>query len=414
MTEKKIALAYVGPVVPDRAEYWNPAFSRAGNMFQLNLLWSLANAGLAPDLILAVQPIPAGKPVWVSGSTHTLAGIGTLRLIPFLNIKPWKQIWMGVYMSLALLAWTWKRRSAARILYTFNLNVPYAPFVLALARLTGSRVFASINDINEPGQTVPATLPWKFDFFLQKLCLPLYDGLVAVSRRIIDDFAPNVPHIFVEGGVRPESFSAEPATLAPVGERPFTAVCAGGMEPANGIQLLLECSRLLPADEFRLVIAGGGALAPLVQAAAAQDPRITYLGQLTFDKVLEVYRNADLLLNLRITKSIRTRYFFPSKLFEYMASGTPVLSTCTGPVKSDFGSILFLLDDETPQGLARELVRIKSLQPDLVRDVGQRARRYMLAEKTWQCQGRKIAAFLRSRPPLKESIETPNPVRNER
>ena len=133
--------------------------------------------------------------------------------------------------------------------------------------------------------------------------------------------------------------------------RRFRIVLAGSLESFNGVELALESMSHLP-DGYELVVAGKGTIAPAVEVAAARDDRIVYRGVLEFDQLLELYRSADLLLNLRVTRAIDTRYFFPSKLMELLASGTPVLSTCTGHVEGEFGGVIYLLREETAGAVA--------------------------------------------------------------
>jgi hypothetical protein len=52
-----LVVAYVGTVVPDTSDFAGPAFSRAGNMFQENLLGAIDDCGLKVDLISAQRPM---------------------------------------------------------------------------------------------------------------------------------------------------------------------------------------------------------------------------------------------------------------------------------------------------------------------------------------------------------------------
>ena len=131
-----------------------------------------------------------------------------------------------------------------------------------------------------------------------------------------------------------------------------------------------------------------------VRAAAARDRRVVYPGYLAFEQVLELYRTADLLLNLRVTKALDTRYFFPSKLMEYVASGVPVLSTCTGHVEEEYGEVVYLLREETPEALGAAITAIRRQPPDEREALGRRARQFMLEHKTWHRQGEKLIAYI--------------------
>lgn len=168
------------------------------------------------------------------------------------------------------------------------------------------------------------------------------------------------------------------------------------MEAANGVLVVLEAFGLLDEPGFRLVVAGGGALAGRVEEAARRDSRIEYRGLLKLHDVLSMYRAADLLINMRLTRTMRTRYFFPSKLMEFLASGTPVLTTCTGNVAEEYGGMAFLLQDESARGLADAIRRARATSEEARREMGSRARAYMLQQKSWRAQSARVAALLRS------------------
>jgi glycosyltransferase involved in cell wall biosynthesis len=136
-------------------------------------------------------------------------------------------------------------------------------------------------------------------------------------------------------------------------------------------------------------------MSELVRERARQQTRVTFVGFLPFEEVLALYRTADLLLNARLTKAIDTRYFFPSKLMELLASGTPVLSTCTGQVEAEYGDVLYLLRDETPEGLAARILELFNVGSDVRGEVGARARAFMFREKTWERQAQRLAQYLR-------------------
>ena len=56
-----------------------------------------------------------------------------------------------------------------------------------------------------------------------------------------------------------------------------------------------------------------------------------------------VDNTADVLVDMRLTEALNTKYSFSSKLMEYLASGTPVITTCTGHVEEEFADIAYLL-----------------------------------------------------------------------
>lgn len=393
-------LAYIGSVVPDSPEYRNLAFSPAGNMFQENLLAGLQAGGTTPSLVLSCRPVPAfprSSRLAVKSARGRLGCGIPVRLIPFVNFSPVKQLVIGLAVFCSLLWWGWKNRAAhARIVYSYNLTVPPGLFTLLAAKCIGALAVASVNDICEPGESVPRTWTWRLDYLLHKLLLPRFDALVVVSDRIIEDFAPQVRYRLVEGGITPEMAAGPSCSTGPAKPGRFTIVFAGRMEELNGVEIMLRAISQLDGEHYRFVFAGDGPRSEAVRRAANEDSRIEHLGILKVRDLLSIYKQADVLISMRLTKAMRTTYFFPSKLMEMLASGTPVISTCTGHVEAEFGEFLFPLRDESPEGLAEAIRNAEAIGPETRRRMGKRARAFMLANKTWHIQTGKINGLLRS------------------
>jgi glycosyltransferase involved in cell wall biosynthesis len=277
-----------------------------------------------------------------------------------------------------------------------NLTMPPGIFMLLAAWVTKSRCVVAVLDVFKPGALVPDTWFRRRDFALQRCLMPRFDGIMVVSQAIAEDFVPGRRVCLIEGGIVPELFlAAPPVERETRDDGPFRILLSGTLELFNGLDLALEAMNHLVGD-YQFIVAGSGSLTSRLQECAARDSRISYLGYLDFTDLLETYRSVDLLLNLRLTRALDTRYFFPSKLMELLASGIPVLSTTTGHVEEVYGHVLYLLREETPQGLAARIQAIAHLPPDERRAVGRRARAFMLAEKTWERQGAKLADYIRS------------------
>ena len=219
-----------------------------------------------------------------------------------------------------------------------------------------------------------------------------------VSDAIARDFLPGRPYMRLEGGIRKDFLEQTDrrtgaASQCKKNER-FVIVAAGCINEINGTHILLEAFAFLPGDRFRLRIAGWGPLQERVRKAALTDPRIEFLGLLPFEAVLEMYKSASVLINMRMTKKMNTEYFFPSKMMECLASGVPVISTCLGHVEEEFGSFAYLLKDETPQALADLIQTVAGLDPLERQQAGERARAYMSAHKTWETQTEKLSRFI--------------------
>lgn len=396
-----IAVIYLSLAVPDNSQFTNNAVHRNGNLYMQELLCGLAEA--FPDFrALSAQPVQswamrsARSSWWIPGQRVTIRGT-PVTLVPFLNITPLKQLIVGAGMLSRLLVWGLGRHSKKRVIVLFNLSVPPPLFVWVAAKLTRSKFVAYVCDVNVPGHTVPDTLLFRLDYWLQRQLLPSIDGLAVITDRIAIDFAPKVRYVRIDGGVPPEiTLAPRPPTnqlelqIEPV----FRVVVSGKLSAFNGIAEILSAFELLKCPHLRLCIAGRGPLAGLVQEAAARDARVNYLGFLPYDELVRLHTAADLLLSIRVSESIVTRYAFPSKTMEYLASGVPVVATRTGHLEAEYGDLCYILNGESPKAIADAIESIQSLTRVERSEMGDRARNYMLSKKTWTCQSKVFAEFV--------------------
>jgi glycosyltransferase involved in cell wall biosynthesis len=106
------------------------------------------------------------------------------------------------------------------------------------------------------------------------------------------------------------------------------------------------------------------------------------------------YGDADLLLNIKVTKAVDTSSFFSSKLFEYMATGRPVLTTNMAQLEAEYGEVLYVLDDETVPGLVAALDRLRNTARAELVDRGLRGQRFAAENLTWERQGRRVRELI--------------------
>src|SRR5262249_30221897 len=218
-------------------------------------------------------------------------------------------------------------------------------------------------------------------------------GMVGVTDEFASYAAADRGFLRLEGVL--SSRDEEPIAPA-VASRPRQAVFlyAGGLEASYGVKLLLDAFQSSDLNGCELWLAGKGELSDEIRSIAERKPRIRFLGYLPPDRVNELLVSASFLINARPSTEWFTRFSFPSKLLQYMASGTPVISTRLPGIPAEYWQHLVPLDDESAGG-------VRSLVTQLIRSpyseyerLGRGAREFVLAQKTEAVQGRKLSSFL--------------------
>lgn len=397
----KYAVAFVGQVVPDTSEYNSiPGFTRAGNLAQIGFLDGILHANIPLGVVLSSQPVayfPQNKTIIKRGRPIELFPGVSVKLVPLINLFLVRDILRACYIYAYLLTWSLRNLRKVRIVLTYNLSVPPILPLLMLARLTGSKIVAILYDVAWPeGLTYGWIKTFIYKILTQSAdsCIPRLDGRIVITDSIAKHFAPGKHFLRVDGGIT-ELVQCRLFPLVPAkDDEDLVLLFAGGLDNWNHIPMMLDMMRRYPEQKLKLWIAGNGALVKDVLEAQKTDERILYHGVLNHDQLFELYKKADILLNLRNTKDPAMAYHFPSKLLEILTVGRPVISTPVAHAREVYGAYCFVLDEETPQALFERIQEITALSPEERLAFGQRARDYMLREHTWKRQGEKIRAYL--------------------
>ena len=172
--------------------------------------------------------------------------------------------------------------------------------------------------------------------------------------------------------------------------QPRVGLYAGGVSKQYGLGNLVEGFRMADIPNARLRIYGPGDYVKELEQIAAEDDRVFYGGMLLNTQIVEKELEATLLVNPRPTHEEFVKYSFPSKTMEYMASGTPVLTTVLPGMPREYHPYVFLMEEETPEGAARALQNVLSLSDEELFQRGMAARNFILNEKNNVIQAKKL------------------------
>jgi glycosyltransferase involved in cell wall biosynthesis len=150
----------------------------------------------------------------------------------------------------------------------------------------------------------------------------------------------------------------------------------------------------LPPGEFELHIYGRGALEAQVRAAADRSPAVHFHGAVAEAAVPAVLRDADMLLALLTPDDHLARYSFPSKLFESLASGTPVLTTALPTLDPAMAEHLVIVESLDPVALALVVQEIADRSPEEGRVAATAALTYLREHGTWSAVGHRLHTYL--------------------
>ena len=170
---------------------------------------------------------------------------------------------------------------------------------------------------------------------------------------------------------------------------------AGGVSKQYGLSNLVEGFRKANLPNARLHIYGPGDYVKELQQIVAEDQRFFYGGMLLNTEIVKKEQEATLLVNPRPTGEEYVKYSFPSKTMEYMASGTPVLTTVLPGMPKEYHSYVYLLEDETADGITQKLKEVLANSDETLFRKGMEARKFVLEQKNNVIQASKILDMLK-------------------
>lgn len=200
----------------------------------------------------------------------------------------------------------------------------------------------------------------------------------------------NKPWIVIEGIYNNQTFIPDQ-----VKEKGPTVLYTGTLDKRYGITDLLEAFRLIDDDGFSLWICGEGAGRSDVEEAARKDKRIKYFGQIRTEEVQILLRKATVLVNPRKNDLEYTKFSFPSKTMEYLASGTPVVMHQLGGIPEEYHEYFFCPADNSALGLKEKIMQVVNLSDEQRADFGKKAQKFIFEYKNPKVQGGKILQLLK-------------------
>lgn len=220
-------------------------------------------------------------------------------------------------------------------------------------------------------------------------------GYVFLTEAMNEKLNPtHKPYVIIEGLCDANMIRSE--KKKPASQAVRKCMYAGLLDARYGVKMMVEGFLRADLPQVELHIYGDGPYAAELTKVAQEHSNVVYHGTVMNDIVIRAELEADLLINPRPTHEEFTRYSFPSKNMEYMATGTPVLTTDLPGMPEEYKQYVYLLKDETEGGVASALKNMASLSKDEFYSKGITAKKFVLKEKNSIIQASKLINVIRA------------------
>jgi glycosyltransferase involved in cell wall biosynthesis len=216
------------------------------------------------------------------------------------------------------------------------------------------------------------------------------DLVVSPSRRILPSWLPADRVLEIEWGADTARFRPQPTGSRWNVSGGLTCVFAGAFRPWHGAVHLVTAIRALRSRgiaDVDAVLIGDGPERPAVQDAARGVPGITFAGALPHERMPGALAAGDVGVapfDVSRHPPLQLAFFWsPLKIFEYMATGLPVVAPSLPRLQQlvGHGTEGLLYDPQNPAALADALAALRD--PELRARLGAAARRRAEREYSW-------------------------------
>lgn len=382
----ELRIIFLGFTIPnDIAEYYfeldpNPAIQTH------KFAWSLARAlSMYQETILIssipMQNFPLVKKIFIGSRRFIQSDIKGIT-IPFINILVLKHL-TRFLSGFVLILYSYCKQKPF-IIFIHGSHTPY--LLLGL-------IFRALRVKTAVILTDPAGVELNTDSLLSKFLKRIdkrfnhylvksSDVLIALAPKLIEDLGSNAIKLITPGILNKEfsnSIISQNEYVSPIDKiDSFNIVYAGGLHDAYGVKTLVDA--ILTSNKklnIKMFFLGKGNQLGYIKEAAIKDTRIEYHGFLDNSKLIPYLLNADLLINPRPASLGFSSQSFPSKLIEYLATGTPVLTTRIESIPVDLEEFFYYIEDESEVGIQKAIVKVMQENPTERKLKGLNAKKYI-------------------------------------
>lgn len=319
----------------------------------------------------------------------TINNVSYCNLMFYKNISRLRKSFFKAYKILKL-----KNKEEEALFFIYAMHLPFliAAFLLKIL-FSEIKFIVIVPDLPEFMSNRKGFIAVFYNFFakISYFIVNQMDGVVVLTEQMKNRFSENLKKIVIEGIASTRDFD-NITNINNSKEKFF--LYSGTLDNRYGLKDLLDSYSKVPQENnVKLYICGEGPDKKTIIQAAKNNHNIKYLGILPREEVLALQKKAILLINPRNDKNEFTKYSFPSKVLEYMSSGTPVLMYKLSGIPMEYFQYVYTIENNV-NSFTEMLIKISNLDSDTLFEKGKLAKKFVEDYKNPVTQVEKILDYL--------------------
>lgn len=299
---------------------------------------------------------------------------------PVINIRAIKNIVFTVSSFLKGLRFLFKKKSAV---VCDILNVSASIGTISAAKVLHRPVIGIVTDIPELMVTGHSKKQVELCHSIISKC----DGYVFMTEPMNERLnSSHKPYTIIEGIADVSQINIAHNKNNHIKK----CMYAGLLDAEYGVKSMVEGFLSVDVRDTELHLFGSGPYVEELKEVLDAHKNIVFHGSVLNSEVVRMEKECDLLINPRPSVGEFTKFSFPSKIMEYMSSGTATMATRLPGIPNEYYDYLIPIEKEDSEGIKTVLSTVlKSADYDL-ENKGKKAQSWITENKNSKKQGERI------------------------
>lgn len=317
--------------------------------------------------------------------------------VSYLNLKYLSLYFKTVALVKAAKEWAKKHKDDDVTVLVYSMHSPFMAAADAVKKIvkkcTINLIVPDLPQFMDLEQSFVKRVLKEINWAQIKLYMKNVDKYILYSEHMAEFLKlPDGCWIVMEGTVN-ENDVIEDEPVRQEGK--VSVMYSGACNLSCGIPELLDAFSLIDDENYELWIAGAGTAESLIKERAQKDERIKFFGFVSSrSELLMKQKEATMLISTRKPNGSDSAYCFPSKLFEYMASGNPVLAFDIPGIPREYFDYLVKMKEVTPESIAKTIKSVGAMSKTERKSLGNASKDFVLKNKNKYVQSERILKFI--------------------
>ena len=308
----------------------------------------------------------------IKDDTCNLNNITEINTVGFFNLIGYRFFSRYRHAKKALINWA-KKTKGKKVILIYAIHFPFLKAAIEVKEnFPEIKICLIVPDLPQfmsENSNPLYRLSKKIESYFINNLLKKIDSFVLLTENMVEPLnIRNKPWTIVEG-----IYNNKEIIDIQEKEVKKTILYTGNIDKRYGIITLIDAFSQIKSPNYQLWIRGDGNTKDEILEHIKIDNRITYFNRLSRADLLKLQKRATVLVNPVPSNEIFTKYIFPSKTMEYLASGTPTIMYRLGGIPEEYFQYCFTPDEENTVGLKKIIIKVCEMDQKELFNIGKKA-----------------------------------------